>query len=91
MSEVFEFKVDDLAKYWNGDRVQMWANVAAGSHCHKRHAPDLAKYDVLKAVFTKESLQLFHEDKLVYDVNECSRMHANLLPLLRMLADKSSL
>lgn len=86
--EQFEFKVDDLAKYWGGDRAQMWANVAAGSHANKKVAPDLAKYDVLKAVFTEESLQLFHEDKLVHDVNECSRMHANLLPHLRMLADK---
>lgn len=86
--EQFEFKVDDLAKYWDGDRVQMWANVAAGSHCDKRVAPDLAKYDVLKAVFTEESLQLFHEDILVYEAYRWSRIHANLRPLLRMLADK---
>lgn len=86
--EQFEFKVDDLAKYWGNDRAQMWANLICGSHINKKVAPGLAKYDVLRAVFTEESLQLFHEDKLVYDVARCSRIHANLLPHLRMLADK---
>lgn len=85
--EEFEFKVDDLAKYWGNDRAQMWANLMAGGHCSKdlATAQELAKYDVLKAVFTKEGLQLYHGDKIVLDEAPCFRLYANLRPVLKML------